>query len=740
MKSSSGFGIRFISTIVGVLVLLGLIAAAPALADTISPTDGQQFSGVVDSTTSCKSTRGATATINWGDGTATSPGTISGSSVSGTHTYTEAGTFQAIPTGSGEVTVTGPNCPGTVHDPLEADVADAPLTANSLTFNATATQQFAGPVATFTDADPLGGISDYSATIDWGDGTTSSPADGQPVTISVNPGGGFAVNGTHTYATPGSYSVDVNITDIKPQGGSGGQPPSTAETFSTANVAHAPPEFTQCPPVDEDNGCGYLIVVTNGGQTADQDPSQGPYEGADDVIVGVQNNSSTPISSMPLSVPGSDLFGFDGDGICDPGGSPVPSGCVAQAGAPAGTNCQTQDAQDLYCAFPAPPGEPAGYVEPGATGTGFKENGYEGPTSWFSNVSADGSSGTVNFSPAIPPGGSTYFGLEEPPTGSTITVGGSSSVTASPPTVTAGSVTFSGSVVAGGSATTAYFEYGLDLRYTQPGRSGPNYTNKTPVQQIGSGFNQQFARASVSGLVPNALYHVRLVAANGAGTTFGPDQTFMTPALAPPGPPVLGRTFNASVVSGLVFVLLPGGHAKAAHVASHATTQPGPGYIPLTEVRSLPAGTKVDTRLGTIKIVTAAGKRKQTQTGKFGGGLFKFAQTTRGSQKGLATLTLIYGAFANSPTTAVCKPHHGKAQDASLSSRILQTLHASAHGRFRTSGRYGAATVRGTVWSITDKCNGTLFHAIVHSILIQDFVRHISFVLTAGHTYLVRAP
>ncbi len=115
------------------------------------------------------------------------------------------------------------------------------------------------------------------------------------------------------------------------------------------------------------------------------------------------------------------MFGFDGDGICGPGGLPIPSGCVPQAAAPAGTVCQ---GQSLNCSFPAPPGEPAGYVEPGATGSGFTQNGYEGPTSWFSNVSTDESSGVVHFSPAIPPGGSTYFSLEEPPVGTTIGVGG----------------------------------------------------------------------------------------------------------------------------------------------------------------------------------------------------------------------------------------------------------------------------------------------------------------------------
>ena len=34
-------------------------------------------------------------------------------------------------------------------------------------------------------------------------------------------------------------------------------------------------------------------------------------------------------------------------------------------------------------------------------GPGGTQNGYEGPTTWFSNVSSDTSSGTVNFSPAL---------------------------------------------------------------------------------------------------------------------------------------------------------------------------------------------------------------------------------------------------------------------------------------------------------------------------------------------------
>ena len=59
---------------------------------------------------------------------------------------------------------------------------------------------------------------------------------------------------------------------------------------------------------------------------------------------------------------------------------------------------------------------------------------------------------------------------------------------------------------------------------------------------------------------PNALYHVRLVATNSAGTTVGPDQTFTTAASpsAPP-PPVLGKAVNVAPVSGHVFIMPPPG-------------------------------------------------------------------------------------------------------------------------------------------------------------------------------------
>jgi Domain of unknown function (DUF4214) len=64
---------------------------------------------------------------------------------------------------------------------------------------ATSGLPFSGVVATILDNDPSATPSGFTATIDWGDGTTSSG------TITVDPQGGFDVSGTHTY-TASSYS------------------------------------------------------------------------------------------------------------------------------------------------------------------------------------------------------------------------------------------------------------------------------------------------------------------------------------------------------------------------------------------------------------------------------------------------------------------------------------------------------------------------------------------------------
>ena len=177
-----------------------------------------------------------------------------------------------------------------------------------------------------------------SVTIAWGDGSATSPG-----SFDFN----AAVTGNHTYRSQGTFAGTVTFGD---------GPCAGRQDHFTATVGAAP-KFTQCPPVRLDSGCALLINVTPTGATILQDSTQGPYEDDEDALIGVQNNSSSPISSIPLSVPGAtghrlDLFGFDQDGLCDPGGPPVPSGCVAPAGTtPCGPELQS-------CSFPRPAGEP----------------------------------------------------------------------------------------------------------------------------------------------------------------------------------------------------------------------------------------------------------------------------------------------------------------------------------------------------------------------------------------------
>ena len=65
-------------------------------------------------------------------------------------------------------------------------------------------------VATFTDPGGPEATGDYSATIDWGDGSTTAGS----LTFAGAPGdpaGTFSVLGSHTYATPGDHPLRVTI-------------------------------------------------------------------------------------------------------------------------------------------------------------------------------------------------------------------------------------------------------------------------------------------------------------------------------------------------------------------------------------------------------------------------------------------------------------------------------------------------------------------------------------------------
>jgi hypothetical protein len=114
-----------------------------------------------------------------------------------------------------------------------------------------------------------------------------------------------------------------------------------ASHVRTASATPPTPPFTQCPPVGLDTSCAVLIVFNpDGSRTTLVDPTQPPFDGIEDTLVGVQNNSSTPVSSLSLTGPG--IFGFDGDGLCAQ--SNAPGGCPFDSTLYAGRSSTTSTA------------------------------------------------------------------------------------------------------------------------------------------------------------------------------------------------------------------------------------------------------------------------------------------------------------------------------------------------------------------------------------------------------------
>jgi hypothetical protein len=130
--------------------------------------------------------------------------------------------------------------------------------------------------------------------------------------------------------------------------------------------------IAQCPAVGQDTACGIIITVTDSGATITA-TGQGPYDGIEDTLIGVVNKSRLPVSALGLKS-GRTIFGFDGDGI------------------------------DTF----------------GIAGNARDSTGYGGPNAFFTDISADQTSGTVNFiTPIAAKGGTAFFSLEEALTSAT---------------------------------------------------------------------------------------------------------------------------------------------------------------------------------------------------------------------------------------------------------------------------------------------------------------------------------
>ncbi|MDB6028314.1 MAG: regulatory domain of in-like proprotein convertase, partial [Verrucomicrobiales bacterium] len=164
--------------------------------------------------------------------------------------------------------------------------------------------------------------------------------------------------------------------------------------------------------------------------------------------------------------------------------------------------------------------------------------------------------------------------------------------------IVASGATLGGTVNPDNQAATAYFQYGTTT----------NYGSTTAPISVGGGTSAVPVNVTVSGLLPNALYHFRIVASNTGGTAMGGDVTFTTalssaplattlaPTAITPTNAILNGTVNPNSASTTVWfdwgtTTNYGNQTAQTNVGSGATGVPV--GIPLT---GLVAGTTIHYR------------------------------------------------------------------------------------------------------------------------------------------------
>ena len=186
--------------------------ALAATGATFAATTGVPFQGTVASFTSSDPAATAaefTAAIVWGDGTASSAGTVvaapGGFIVVGSHTYTTANSATPVLV---TITDTVGGSPATGNSLADVTSLLTPVSQSPVFVAGTLNSAV---VASFTDANPQAFPGQFTAMIKWGDNTATSPG-----VVSAD-GTGFDVTGSHTYnfttTSTVAEPVTVTITD-----------------------------------------------------------------------------------------------------------------------------------------------------------------------------------------------------------------------------------------------------------------------------------------------------------------------------------------------------------------------------------------------------------------------------------------------------------------------------------------------------------------------------------------------
>jgi WD40-like Beta Propeller Repeat len=203
-------------------------------------------------------------------------------------------------------------------------------------------------------------------------------------------------------------------------------------------------------------------------------------------------------------------------------------------------------------------------------------------------------------------------------------------------------------------------------------------------------------------------------------------------------PPIAGETAVARVVSGRVFIHYPRGKrptpfVRASRKARSARVKGAlPGFVPLRGAATIPMGSVLDTQEGRVSLTSAADLRRRTQRAEFYSGIF--ALTQRRAKRPITDIRVRAAGYRTS-----CGTGGGEARAAQRSRKRLGRLWGKGKGRFRTRGRFSAATVRGTTWLTEERCDGTRTSVETGTVAVYDRGRRTTVLVRAHDSYLARA-
>ncbi|HEX6986849.1 MAG TPA: hypothetical protein VF170_15840, partial [Planctomycetaceae bacterium] len=149
----------------------------------------------------------------------------------------------------------------------------------------------------------------------------------------------------------------------------------------------------------------------------------------------------------------------------------------------------------------------------------------------------------------------------------------------------------------------------------------------------------------------------------------------------------------------------------------------------LVEAAQIPIDCLIDVRRGTVDL-TSATAGSGTQSSLFWGAVFGVGQS---AARSWTTDLKLRGPRR-------CERRNARGASVSRRRGRGRKLWGSGKGRFRTSGNYGSASVRGTTWLVADRCDSSTLFAVREGIvLVRDFVKRKTIVLRPGKRYVAKA-